>query len=351
MGSVALFVPHVGCPQQCSFCDQRAITGGAQPPTPWQVWQTAQAAASHLGQQVKDTEIAFFGGSFTAIPRGQMLALLAPAKEAVERFGFRGLRCSTRPDAIDGEVLSLLKAYHMVAVELGAQSMDGEVLRRNRRGHSPEDTVRAAGLIRAAGLELGLQMMTGLYGSTPEKDVETARALIALQPATARVYPTVVLEGTHLAALYRQGHYHPQTLEEAVALCARLLPLFEEAGVRVIRVGLHAQEDVERRRVAGPYHPAFWSWWRAAGSSPGCCRSWKSGLPAPMRCGCAPGSCPWPRGRSAATWRPWPGGAMRCALRRTPPWPPGALGWGPRKQETRKGNRRNDFKIFGTAGV
>ena len=145
----------------------------------------------------------------------------------------------------------------MVAVELGAQSMDGEVLRRNRRGHSPEDTVRAAGLIRAAGLELGLQMMTGLYGSTPEKDVETARALIALQPATARVYPTVVLAGTHLAALYRQGHYHPQTLEEAVALCARLLPLFEEAGVRVIRVGLHAQEDVERRRVAGPYHPAF----------------------------------------------------------------------------------------------
>ena len=116
MGSVALFVPHVGCPQQCSFCDQRAITGGAQPPTPWQVWQTAQAAASHLGQRVKETEIAFFGGSFTAIPRGQMLSLLAPAKEAVERFGFRGLRCSTRPDAIDGEVLSLLKAYHMVAV-------------------------------------------------------------------------------------------------------------------------------------------------------------------------------------------------------------------------------------------
>ena len=257
MGSVALFVPHVGCPQQCSFCDQRAITGGVQPPTPWQVWQTAQAAASHLGQRVKETEIAFFGGSFTAIPRGQMLSLLAPAKEAVERFGFRGLRCSTRPDAIDGEVLSLLKAYHMVAVELGAQSMDGEVLRLNRRGHSPEDTVRAAGLIRAAGLELGLQMMTGLYGSTPEKDVETARALIALQPATVRVYPTVVLAGTELATLYEAEVYRPQTLEEAVALCARLLSLFETAGVRVIRMGLHAEEDVERRRVAGPYHPAF----------------------------------------------------------------------------------------------
>ena len=317
MGSVALFVPHVGCPQQCSFCDQRAITGGVQPPTPWQVWETAQAAASHLGEQVKETEIAFFGGSFTAIPRGQMLSLLAPAKEAVERFGFRGLRCSTRPDAVDGEVLSLLKAYHMVAVELGAQSMDGEVLRRNRRGHSPEDTVRAAGLIRAAGLELGLQMMTGLYGSTPEKDVETARALIALRPATARDLPHGGAGGhPSCRRCTGRGTIHPQTLEEAVALCARLLPLFEEAGVRVIRVGLHAQEDVERRRVAGPYHPAFRELVESRRFLARLLPELEKQPPAPMRCGCAPGSCPWPRGRSAATWRPWPGGAMRCALRR-----------------------------------
>lgn len=257
MGNVAVFVPHVGCPNQCSFCDQRAITGGAQAPTPQQVWDTARSAAVHLGDRVKETEIAFFGGSFTAIPREQMVSLLAPAKEAVERFGFRGLRCSTRPDAVDREVLSLLKAYHMAAVELGAQSMDSQVLELNHRGHTPEDTVRAAGLIREAGLELGVQMMTGLYGSTSEKDLKTAKALIALGPDTARIYPTVVLEGTPLAELYRRGLYRPQTVEEAVDLCARLLPLFEEAGVRVIRLGLHAEKDVERRRIAGAYHPAL----------------------------------------------------------------------------------------------
>ena len=257
MGNVAVFVPHVGCPNQCSFCDQRAITGGAQAPAPQQVWDTASSAAVHLGDRVKETEIAFFGGSFTAIPREQMVSLLAPAKEAVERFGFRGLRCSTRPDAVDREVLSLLKAYHMAAVELGAQSMDSQVLELNHRGHTPEDTVRAAGLIREAGLELGVQMMTGLYGSTSEKDLKTAKALIALRPDTARIYPTVVLEGTPLAELYRRGLYRPQTVEEAVDLCAQLLPLFEEAGVRVIRLGLHAEKDVERRRIAGAYHPAL----------------------------------------------------------------------------------------------
>ena len=257
MGNVAVFVPHVGCPNQCSFCDQRAITGDAQAPAPQQVWDTARSAAVHLGDRVKETEIAFFGGSFTAIPREQMVSLLAPAKEAVERFGFRGLRCSTRPDAVDREVLSLLKAYRMAAVELGAQSMDSQVLELNHRGHTPEDTVRAAGLIREAGLELGVQMMTGLYGSTSEKDLKTAKALIALGPDTARIYPTVVLEGTPLAELYRRGLYRPQTVEEAVDLCARLLPLFEEAGVRVIRLGLHAEKDVERRRIAGAYHPAL----------------------------------------------------------------------------------------------
>lgn len=257
MGSVAFFVPHVGCPQRCSFCDQHSITGGAEPPTPAQVWETAQAAAARLGPRAGETELAFFGGSFTAIPRAYMLALLEPARAAVERFGFRGLRCSTRPDAVDGEVLALLKAHHMAAVELGAQSMDDGVLALNRRGHTAGDTARAAGLVKAAGLELGLQMMTGLYGSTPEKDLDTARALIALGPDTARIYPTVVLEGTGLAELCRAGAYRPQTLEEAVALCARLLPLFEEAGVRVIRLGLHAQREVEARRLAGPYHPAL----------------------------------------------------------------------------------------------
>lgn len=257
MGNVAIFVPHIGCPQRCSFCDQHAITGGAQAPTPRQVWDTAQAAASHLGERVAATEIAFFGGSFTAIPREYMLSLLEAGKAAVERFGFRGLRCSTRPDALDEGILALLKEHHMAAVELGAQSMDPQVLALNQRGHTPEDTRRAAGLVKAAGLELGLQMMTGLYGSTPGKDMETAKALIALGPDTARIYPTVVLEHTQLAALYRDGCYQPQTLEQAVSLCAKLLPLFVQGGVRVIRLGLHAEEGVKNHRVAGPYHPAF----------------------------------------------------------------------------------------------
>lgn len=256
-GNIALFVPHVGCPCQCSFCDQRAITGGAKPPEPSQVWEAAQAGALRWGDRVSQMEIAFFGGSFTAIPREYMVALLEPAKKAVERWGYHGIRCSTRPDAIDGEILELLKACHTTAVELGAQSMDEEVLRLNHRGHTAEDTRRAAELIQQAGLELGLQMMTGLYGSTGEKDGETARQLIALGPDTARIYPTVVLEHTELAELYRKGFYQPQTLEEAVELCGKLLPLFENAGVKVIRMGLHAEEDVEHRRVAGPYHPAF----------------------------------------------------------------------------------------------
>lgn len=256
-GNIALFVPHVGCPCRCSFCDQRAITGGAKPPGPSQVWEAAQAGALRWGEQVSQMEIAFFGGSFTAIPQEYMVALLEPAKKAVERWGYHGIRCSTRPDAIDGEILELLKAYHTTSVELGAQSMDEEVLRLNHRGHTAGDTRRAAELIQQAGLELGLQMMTGLYGSTAEKDWETARQLIALGPDTARIYPTVALEHTELAELYRNGSYQPQTLEEAVELCGKLLPLFENAGVKVIRLGLHAEEDVERRRVAGPYHPAF----------------------------------------------------------------------------------------------
>lgn len=256
-GNLAFFVPHAGCPQQCSFCDQRLITGGAVPPTPEEVKKTCREAADRLGKRVEETQIAFFGGSFTAIPRETMIALLEPAYKAVKEFGFSGIRCSTRPDAIDPEILELLAGYGVTAVELGAQSMNDRVLAMNRRGHTAAQTAEAARLIRSYGMELGLQMMTGLYGDDDETARETVERIIALQADTARIYPTVVLPGTYLAELYRAGEYRPQTLEEAVELCARLLPLLEGAGVRVIRVGLHAETDLEQRRLAGPYHPAF----------------------------------------------------------------------------------------------
>lgn len=258
--NISIFVPHLGCPCRCSFCEQNAITGrtGARPPGKRDVLAAAELAAQSLdhGERAQ-AEIAFFGGSFTAIGRGYMLELLDAAQEAVERYGFRGVRCSTRPDAVNREVLDILLARRVTAVELGAQSMDEGVLLANRRGHTAKDTVRAAGLIREAGLELGLQMMTGLYRSAPEKDLATARAFGELHPATARIYPTVVLPGTELARLWQAGEYAPQTLEEAASLCARLLDVLEGAGIRVIRVGLHASKEVEEKRLAGPYHPAF----------------------------------------------------------------------------------------------
>ena len=256
--NVAVFVPHLGCPQRCSFCEQNTITGANHqpPPTPEDVLFAAGVAAGSA-RDLTQTEIAFFGGSFTAINREYMLALLAAAKSAVEQDGFKGVRCSTRPDAIDQQVLDVLKSHHVTAIELGAQSMDREVLALNRRGHTPEDTCRAAGLIRGAGIELGLQMMTGLYKDTDEKAIETARQLIALTPATVRIYPTIVLAGTELAKLYEAGVYRPQELWQAVELCGRLLGMFEAAGIRVIRLGLHAGQELEDRRVAGPYHPAF----------------------------------------------------------------------------------------------
>lgn len=256
--NIGLFVPHLGCPKRCSFCDQNTITGAnfSPPPTPEDVLSAAQVAAETC-RAPEDTEIAFFGGSFTAIDRAYMVSLLDAAKWAAERYGFHGVRCSTRPDAIDRDVLRILKAYRVTAIELGAQSMDDGVLAANHRGHTAQDTREAARLIQEGGFELGLQMMTGLYGSTVEADAQTARELIALEPATARIYPTIVLPGTGLAALYQSGAYQPQALDDAVEACAGLLGMFRQAGVRVIRLGLHAGPELEQNMLAGPYHPAF----------------------------------------------------------------------------------------------
>ncbi|MBR4627720.1 MAG: radical SAM protein [Ruminococcus sp.] len=254
--NISIFIPHVGCPHMCSFCDQRTISGAQHLPDGNEVREICSKALGEV-RSPGNTEIAFFGGSFTAIPRDYMLELLTAANEFVGVGKFRGIRCSTRPDCIDSEVLGLLKEYGVTAIELGAQSMDDDVLTANERGHTAEDVRRAAGLIKSAGIELGLQMMTGLYKSSGAADMFTANELISLRPATVRIYPVVVLYGTRLAELYADGEYVLTPFDEMVGQCAAIMGMFLKNGIRVIKCGLHASEFVEQDMVAGYYHPAF----------------------------------------------------------------------------------------------
>ena len=254
--NISLFVPHAGCPNQCSFCNQKTISGSVKELTIEEVRATLKKAKNDCLSS-ENTEIAFFGGSFTAIDRSYMLSLLEEAKPFVENGTFSGIRISTRPDAIDENVLALLKEYRVTAIELGAQSMNDEVLLSNRRGHTADDVKNASLLIKKHGFSLGLQMMTGLYKSTREKDIETAKSIIALKPDTVRIYPTIVLENTHLSELLKQDEYVSPTLEETISLCAELLEMFYDNNIKVIRLGLHSGGNVDDGYLSGPYHPAF----------------------------------------------------------------------------------------------
>lgn len=254
--NISLFVPHMGCPHQCSFCNQKTISGSVKPLTPDEVTATLKKAVAD-GVDPDNTEIAFFGGSFTAIERDYMLSLLESAHPFVESGKLSGIRISTRPDAIDNEVLGILKRFGVTSIELGAQSTDPEVLIKNRRGHTREDIFKASHLIKKRGFSLGLQMMTGLLGDTDEKALQTCEDIISLNPDTVRIYPTITLEGTHLGELYKAGEYEPQTLQGAVSLCGKLLKRFYDNDIAVIRLGLHSGGNVEEGYLAGPYHPAF----------------------------------------------------------------------------------------------
>ena len=255
--NIAVFVPHSGCPNQCSFCNQRAISGHTKQPVQQDVIEACETAAKG-GCENAYVQLAFFGGSFTAIERGYMVSLLEAAQQYIENgFLNGGIRISTRPDFIDDEILTLLKKYGVRAIELGAQSMNDGVLSLNRRGHTAQDVRNAAKLIKEHGFELGLQMMTGLWGSGDEDSINTAKEFIALKPDTVRIYPTVVLKNTLLGEKFESGEYSPPDLQHSTELVAVLLPMFEENGISVIRVGLHAQDDVERDYLAGAYHPAL----------------------------------------------------------------------------------------------
>jgi histone acetyltransferase (RNA polymerase elongator complex component) len=255
--NVALFVPNNGCRHACSFCSQRSITGVQVQPTADDVRSAADTALADLGEKSKEAEIAFFGGSFTAIERTYMLELLQAAEPYIKNGSFAGIRISTRPDAIDAEILTILKEYGVTTVELGAQSMDNRVLALNGRGHTTEQVVSASRQICNAGFALGLQMMTGLMGDSDDGARKTAAKIASLQPECVRIYPTIALRGTELGDAYLRGEYAPQTLESAVELCAGLLDFFDSYHIPVIRLGLHASPELERDMLAGPWHPAF----------------------------------------------------------------------------------------------
>ena len=224
--------------------------------TPEEVRETCER---FLPADGSDTEIAFFGGSFTAIPRELMISFLEAAFPFIKEGRALGIRLSTRPDCIDEEVLTTLKRYGVTSIELGAQSMDDRVLKLNGRGHSSQHVRDASNMIKAFGFYLGLQMMVGMYGADdPKKDAfYTAEEFIKLSPATVRIYPTLVVENTVLAELWKTERYKPLELETAVDISAELIKMFRKADINVIRIGLHSEESLQEQTLAGPFHPAF----------------------------------------------------------------------------------------------
>jgi histone acetyltransferase (RNA polymerase elongator complex component) len=254
---IPIFIPHAGCPHQCVFCNQKKITGrqvvepSAIPGVIWRYLGTAAGSGTH--------EIAFYGGTFTALPAALRKAYLDAAIPFIRSGRIKSIRLSTRPDAITAEILSELKTYGVATVELGVQSMDDRVLAASGRGHTAQDTIRAVGLLKEYGFRTGLQLMPGLPGDSEETFLRTVAGAIALKPDFVRIYPALVIRDTPLEQLHKEGRFTPLALDNAVELCCQALILFESAGIDVIRIGLQPSEELEREGtiVAGPFHPAF----------------------------------------------------------------------------------------------
>lgn len=255
MANIPIFIPHVGCKNDCAFCNQKSITGKINPPTFEEADRIIKENLATLSGN--DHTIAFFGGSFTGIERGLMEGYLALAYEYVKKGVVSGIRLSTRPDYITEEILDILQKYSVTNIELGAQSMDDEVLSVSRRGHSASDVENAARLITEKGITLGLQMMIGLPQDTYEKSIKTAKRFVELGARETRIYPTVIIENTRLADMYRQGSYVPMNFEEAIDTAADAFSLFFENGVKVLRIGLQNSDELKRSVVGGFYHDAL----------------------------------------------------------------------------------------------
>ncbi len=257
---VPVFIPQSGCAHRCVFCNQRAITGtAAELPDFDTVEQEIRRFLGYRREDRAKAEISFFGGNFLGQDPGVIKKLLDAASGFVRTGEVDGIRFSTRPDTVDQKRLDLLSGYPVSTVEIGAQSMDEHVLALAKRGHSSEDTVRAAALLQKRGYDMGLQMMVGLPGENDDSAMETGRRIAALSPDFVRIYPTLVIKGSLLEKWYASGRYSPIPLDRCIEQVQSLFRLFSEKNIPVARIGLQANEglDTGRDLVAGPYHPAM----------------------------------------------------------------------------------------------
>lgn len=251
-----IFIPHFGCPQQCVFCNQHKITNHSDKPSPEEVRDIVLEWRAH--SHSKAIELAFYGGSFTALPVPEQEAYLEVAQALKQEELISGIRLSTRPDALGDEVVQRLLHYGVETVEIGFQSLDEEVLTESRRGHHVQSGIEAARRLRRAGIQIGGQMMVGLPQDNPEKSIQTAKDLVALGVDFVRIYPTVVIADTALADAWREGAFIPWEEEKVIATCATCVEIFQGAKIPIIRLGLQDEESLRNGGiVAGFHHPAM----------------------------------------------------------------------------------------------
>ena len=256
--TIPVFVPELACPHRCIFCNQNHITSREHVPG---MEETRNIIEDHLKTLPEDAEIdiGYLGGNFTGIPALQQEEFLDLAWNYKVNKKIQGIRVSTRPDYIDERVLERLENFGVTTIELGAQSMDNEVLRKAGRGHSVKDTENASKIIVERGFQLGLQMMIGLPEDNDEKSLHTARRIVELGATSTRIYPTLVVKNTPLKEMWQNGKYQPLTMEQAIERTKQLIPVFEEGKVRIIRIGLHPSEGFLNgsQLLAGPFHQSF----------------------------------------------------------------------------------------------
>ena len=260
---IPIFVPHLGCPNDCTFCNQKSISGEQKMITTEDIKKTIDFFLENVKEKDAYKEVAFFGGSFTGIEYEKQEEFLKTAYDYIKEKKINSIRISTRPDYINKKILKLLKKYKVKTIELGVQSSNDYILKKINRGHTFNDVKKASKMIRMHGFKLGHQMMVGLPESTKIDDINTAKSLIKLKPKMVRIYPVLIIKGTQLEKDYNNGEYEPLSVVQAVETCKELVAMFNKKNIEVIRIGLQTTDEIcdpnngTSEVVAGPYHPAF----------------------------------------------------------------------------------------------
>jgi len=258
------YCPHIDeVPEAYTGTEPAARRAKANNYDPYKQVQNRLAQLTAEGHIVEKCELIIMGGTFLSLPKDYQEHFIKECLRAMNDFPEEkmydktleeiqkenetakvrciGITFETRPDFCSEKDIKFMLRMGGTRVELGVQTIYDSIYKKVNRGHKIKDVIKATKLLKNYGFKVLYQMMLGLPGSSPKKDIDAFLSEKGIfknpdfKPDMIKIYPCLVVKGSQIYEDWKEGKYQPYTEKEAIKIIKEIKKKCPE-WIRIMRI-------------------------------------------------------------------------------------------------------------------